>query len=139
MADIALTAAQVEPCYPTKAEIYDWIAGVAITKGQALYETTTGLAGVADANDSGKEQFIGIALKSVGIGQAVPVLIRGHVYGFTVAAVNAHAVLYLSNTAGALADAAGTMTVNVGKVTALPDGNHVRVVFIVADFLRAWS
>lgn len=140
MTDIALTAAQIAPVYPEKAEIYDFIANAAITAGQVVYVLTTGKVGVADANDSGKEQAVGIALKAAAAGQPVSVLKKGHVYGFTVSGMNAWAAAYLSNTAGALADAAGAMTVNAGRVVCLPDGASLtKVLYVDFDWLRAWS
>ena len=139
MADIALTAAQIGACFPDKAEITDMIAAAAITAGQAVYQDTNGKAGVADANASGKQQFRGIALHAAGAGQAVSVLVRGHVYGFTISGMNGDALAYLSDTAGALADANGTMNVQCGRVTCLPDGNLTKVVYIAADWLRAWT
>jgi methyl coenzyme M reductase beta subunit len=105
-----------------------------------VYVLTTGKVGVADANASGKQQFRGIALAAAAAGQAVSVLKRGHVYGFTVSGLNADALVYLSDTAGALGDAAGTMTVNCGRVMCLPDGATLtKVLYIEADWLRAWS
>lgn len=137
MADIAVTAASLRVVYPTAAEIYDFKAAVAITAGQAVYQLSAGTVGLADANDSGKEQFRGIALKSVAAGEAVSVLKEGHIGGLGVSGLNADAALYLSNTAGALADAAGTMTVVCGRVFTVPDGT--KVAYIFADWLRAWS
>ena len=139
MADIAVTTAQVAALFPDKAEIVDMIAVEAITAGQAVYQDTNGKAGVADANASGKQQFRGIALNAAGAGQAVSVLIRGHVAGFTVSGMNGDALAYLSDTVGRIADANGTMTVNVGRVTCLTDGNLTKVLYICADWLRTWS
>ena len=139
MTAVALTAAQIAPCFPDKAEIIDVIAAAAVTKGQALYQTASGTFGVADANDSGKEQFRGIALETVGAGQAVSMLKRGHCYGFTVSALNGDAALYLSDTAGSLDTAAGTMTVNCGRVVALIDSTPTLVVYIDANWNRIWS
>ena len=139
MADIALTAAQVAPCFPGNAELIDVVAAEALTKGQIVYQTTSGTFGVADANDSGKEQARGVALETVGAGQAVSILKRGACYGFTVSGVNADAALYLSDTAGKLADAAGTMTVNCGRVTALTDATPTKVVYFEFDWLNTWS
>lgn len=139
MADITVTAAQVALIFPDKAEVTDMIAAVAITAGQALYQNTDGKAALADANASGAQQFRGIAMNAAAAGQAVSVLIRGHIYGFTVSSLNGDAILYLSNTAGALADGAGAMTVNCGRVTALTDGSLTKVAYICADWLRAWS
>jgi len=139
MADIALTAAQVGACFPDKAEIVDMIAASTITQGQALYQTTAGKAAPADANAGGLQQFRGIALNGAGAGQAVSVLVRGHIYGFTVSGMNGDAIAYLSDTVGALADAAGTMTVICGRVTCLTDSSLTKVLYIDADWLRAWS
>ena len=95
---------------------------------------TTGLLAVSDATTSGgAPYFDGIALTGGGAGQAISVLVRGHVAGFTVASTNVGTALHLSETAGALADAApaGTGTdVKVGKVYALSDATPTRVVFI---------
>jgi hypothetical protein len=139
MADVALTAAQVAPCFPDKCEIIDVIAAAAITKGNVLYQTTSGTFGVADANDSGKQQARGVALETVGTGQAVSMLKKGHCYGFTVSALDADAVLYLSDTAGALSTTVGSMTVNCGRVTALTDSTPTLVVYLDFDWLRTWS
>lgn len=133
MADIALTAAQIEPIDPlSHSEIYSGIAAAAITKGQIVYMTTTGTIGVADANDAGKQQARGVALNAAGAGQAVSILKRGRCAGFTVSGVNCSAPLFLSDTAGALADAAGTMTVPCGIVVAMTDASGTRVFY--ADF-----
>ncbi len=139
MADITLTAAQVGVIFPDKAIIVDFIAGETITKGQAVYLLSTGKIGVAGAATAGKEQFRGIALNSAGAGKAVSVLAKGHVYGFGVSALNADVAVFLSDTAGALADAASvTKTVNCGRVVALPDNGLTKVLYIQADWLRVW-
>ena len=103
MADIAITAAQVEAIDPLQAEIYNFVAAETITQGQIVYMTTSGTVGVADANGAGKQQARGVALNGGGAGQAISVLKRGRCAGFKVSGVNASAPLYLSNTAGALA------------------------------------
>lgn len=141
MADISVTAAQVAPCFPGKAEIVDVVAAAAITKGNPVYQTSSGTFGVADANGTGTRQFRGIALETVGAGQAVSVLVRGHCYGYTVSSMNGDALVYLSNTAGALADAAsvGGTTVQCGRVTALTDASATKVIYVEADWRRDWS
>lgn len=139
MSDITVTAAQVGVVYPEKADIFDMVAGATITAGQAVYQTSAGKADLADANGSGTLQFRGIALNGGGAGQAISVLKRGHVYGFTVTSQAYDAALYVSNTAGALADAAGGTTINAGRVVALPDASATKVVYIEADWLRTWS
>ncbi len=115
------------------------ITAEAVTQGQAAYQATTGKFGIADANAAGKQQFRGIFMRTAAAGQATDLCIYGFLSGFTVSGLNADVILYLSDTAGALADAAGTMTVNAGRVVALTDGSLTKVVFIQADWLRAWS
>ena len=138
MADIALTAAQVAPVFPEHCSIRDYIAAETITQGQAVYILTTGKVGVADANASGKQQFRGIALNGGGAGQAISVLHEGEVAGFTLAG-NADSLVYLSDTAGALADAAGTMTVVAGRVKCLSDANLTKVLFVKTQWEANWS
>ena len=125
--------------YPEKAEIFDAIAAASITAGQALYFDSAGKVNLADANGSGTLQFRGIALNAAGAGQAVSVLKKGHCYGFTVSSVAYDAALFLSNTAGALGDAAGATSVNCGRVVAVPDSSLTKVVYIEADWLRTWA
>lgn len=139
MTDIALTAAQIAPVYPEKAEILDFIAAATITAGQALYQDSAGKVNLADANGSGTLQFRGIALTGGGAGQAISVLKKGHVYGFTVSSVAYDAALFLSNTAGALGDSAGATSINCGRVVSVPDGSLTKVVYIDADYLRTWA
>ena len=138
MADITVTAAKVGAVFPANAEIYDCIAAEAITAGQAVYITSTGPVGVADANASGKQQCRGIALNGGGAGQAISVLTRGHIYGFTLAG-NADSLVYLSDTAGALADAAGTLEVRVGRVVCLSDANLTKVLYVEPSWHTNWS
>ena len=139
MADITVTAAQVAVVHPHSAEIFDFIAAEAITAGQAVYQTTAGKVGVADANVAGKQQFRGIALKSVGAGQAVSVLKKGTLAGFDLSSLNRDAILYLSDTAGAMADAASaTKTVNCGRVISLSDSSLTKCLFVQADWLNDW-
>lgn len=140
MSDVALTAVQVAPVYPLTADIVSVTLAEAVTQGQILYQLTAGTFGIADANASGKQQARGVALAAGGAGQTISMLRRGECYGFTVSSMNADAIVYLSDTAGALADAAGTMTVNCGRITVVPQsGSAVKVIFFNFDWLRAWS
>ncbi len=138
MADIAVTAAKVGLVDPAKATVRSYIATETITKGQAVYITTAGKVGVADANDAGKQQFRGIALNGGGAGQAIDVCHEGELYGFTLAG-NADSLAYLSNTAGALADAAGTMTVVCGRVVCLADKDLTKVLRVFVQWEAQWS
>lgn len=139
MTDITRTKAQVAVVFPDEAEIYDGIAAATIEAGQPLYlVAATGKWGLADANGSGKQQFRGIALNDAGAGQAVSVLKCGTLAGFTLTGDYDSAV-YLSDTVGELADAAGTMEVIVGRVVPLSDASLTKVLFVCADWLRAWT
>lgn len=138
--EIAITAAQIAPVFPELAEIYDYIAAETITKGQAVcFNATYGTVEVADANLAGNQQFRGIALEGGAAGQVIPVLIRGHCAGFTLSGMSYDDIAYLSDTVGALSTAVGTMTVNCGRVVGLADKDKTKVLFIAADYLRAWS
>lgn len=142
MTDITVTAAKVAKQADTKTRSF--IAAETITAGQALYMLTTGTVGVADANSSGKEQFCGIALNGGLAGDAIEVAYFGPVEGFALSTVNCWAPLYLSDTAGALGDGAGSMTVRAGRVMAKTDNSTVasatRFLFVDVDFAAvAWS
>ena len=139
MADITVTAAQVGLIDPTKSEIWDYIAAEAITKGQAVYQTTSGTAGVADANAANQQQFRGIALNAAGAGQAVAVCKRGALYGYTLTGQDYDDPLYLSDTAGAIADSVGTLTVPVGIVIPIADKDKTKVVYIDARWREDYT
>lgn len=122
MTDLALTAAQISPVNEIEYEAWTLIAGAAITRGQAVAISTAGKAIVADAStgDAGNG-CRGIALNAAGIGDAVTILVHGALYGFTITQAY-DAAIYLSNTAGALADAAGDVSLKVGRVRPMHDG-----------------
>lgn len=136
MADIALTAANIARVFPQADEVFTVTLGETVTKGQILYQLSTGLFGVADANAAGKQQARGVALEGGGAGQAIPMLKRGVVEGFTVSGLDADVPVYLSDTAGALGDGVGTMTVICGRVFVHAGRKLVHFDF---DWLRAWS
>jgi hypothetical protein len=139
MADITVTAAQVAPVDPIKATIRSYIAAETITAGQAVYFTTAGKVGVADANAAGKQQFRGIALNGGGAGQAIDVLHEGEIYGFTLSG-NADTFAYLSDTAGALADGVGTMTVPCARVVVLNNGaTATKILRVFVQWEAAWA
>jgi hypothetical protein len=133
MSDITVTAAKVGATFPQSALIRDYVATETITAGQAVYLLTTGKIGVADANAAGKQKAFGLALNGGGAGQAISVIHRGEVEGFTLAG-NAGALVYLSDTVGALADAAGTLAVEVGRIRCLSDANLTKVLFVDFSF-----
>jgi len=133
MADLVVTAAQVARAHDN-AEIFNGLAAETITAGQAVYMSSAGTYGIADANVVGKQQARGLALEGAAAGQAFSFIKRGPVAGFTIPQAY-DARLFLSDTAGALADAAGTLSVPCGRVMALSDSAKTKVVY--ADFVWA--
>lgn len=135
MTDIVCVPAEIGLVDPGLAKIKTYIAGEVLVTGQPVYViAATGRAGVADANASGKQQFRGIALNDAQVGFAVDVLQDGEVYGFTVSGLDYDKELFLSDTAGSLGDAAGTVTVSVGRVAALTNKSATKVVRIFTQF-----
>lgn len=133
MTAISVTAAQVAEVDPIKAGIHNYITGVALTKGQAVYVVAaTGKLALADANGTGTKQFRGIALDAGGVDAGVRVLESGDVYGFDLSGLNYDAPVYLSATAGSLDTAADIVTVYCGRVGALTDSPTLTKVLRVA-------
>lgn len=131
MAAVAYTAAQVSPVFPAQMEAYDYIAAETITQGQPVYINTSGKAGVADANGASPiNRFRGIALHKAYAGQAVSILVKGAVYGFTLSGLAYDAPVYVSDTVGTYDDAAGTTSLVVGKVMPLADKDITKVLYV---------
>ncbi len=132
MADLAVTAAKVAPVFPEQAEIRTYIAAAAISAGQAVYINSSGKVDLADADaSSSTEHFRGIALETVGAGQPVSILRRGEVYGFDLSGVAFDAQVYVSDTAGSLADAAGTTSLVAGRCQPLADSVNINKVLMI--------
>jgi len=117
MADISLTAADVRPLPGAIVERYD--AGGALAAGDAVYMADDGDVEEADASAAGTAYTIGIVVSgpdgktSFVAGERLDVVTWGRVTGFSGATPGD--VLYQSDTAGALADAAGTTEHKVGR------------------------
>ena len=135
MTAISLTAAKIAAQIDTKTRSY--IAAEALTAGLAVYMTTAGTVGIADANDGGKEQFAGIALTAAAAGEAVPIAYHGIVDGFAPAG-DAGTLLYVKDTAGGLdTTVSSTMTVPVGKVVLRSDGT--KTIYFDVQWLANWA
>ena len=95
--EIVVTAAKVGIVDPLKSIVKSYIASVAIGAGEAVYiVAATGkvaLAGAAASN--ALSQCRGIALQTVGAGQAVDVLEEGELYGFTLTTMAYNDPLFL--------------------------------------------
>ena len=138
--EIALTTTQIGLVDPLNARVKSYIAGAAITKGEAVAQATDGTIDPADASTSGGylfEQVKGIALNAGGAGQAIDVLEDGEVYGYTVSGLNCGDLIFLSDTEGRLSTVLGTGDVWMGRVTCLADKALTKVVRIQTIFAEA--
>lgn len=133
MADITRTKAKIAIVYPEQAEIHNGVAAAAIEAGQPVYIDSNGKYNVADANAAAADQFRGIALEDAAAGAPVSVLVKGHVYGFTLAGAY-DSLAYVSDTVGELADAAGSTSLAVGRVVAVHDSKSATKVLYVTGF-----
>lgn len=129
MADLAVVAAEVGMTDAQKSHTISMIAAAAITAGQVVYMDANGKADLADASAAGTAGARGIALRTVAAGEPVTVLAEGEVEGFTISQAY-DAPIYLSDTAGALADAAGTVSVLVGNVSAASDKDLTKLLYV---------
>ena len=139
-APMVLVAAQVGLVDPLKATVKSYIAGVTITKGQAVYIIAAsgklGLCTAAAANQAA--QFRGIALNGGGAGQAIDVLEDGEVYGFT-AAGSYDAYIYVDDAAGSLSETNGTVHVHIGRIAPLSNAALTKVLRIFTPRHTDWS
>lgn len=138
MADLVLTAAKVGLNKAIESEIVSVIYGEAVTAGQIVCRKSDGKFWLADANGAGLQQARAMAMGAYSAGQGGDALKRGPVDGFTIAQAY-DAQLFLSDTAGAIADAAGTMTVPIGRVIAAPDKALTKLVYLEFDWVTQWA
>ena len=140
--EIVVTAAKVGIVDPLKSIVKSYIASVAIGAGEAVYiVAATGkvaLAGAAASN--ALSQCRGIALQTVGVGQAVDVLEEGELYGFTLTTMAYNDPLFLNDTVGALATVTAGSTTNaiVGCVAPLTDKDLTKVARISIARYISW-
>lgn len=137
MTAIAMTAAQAGRVMPQLDIVIDVKLAETVAALQTGHQTTAGTFALCDANAAGEQQFRGVFLQGGVAGQTVPLLIYGPVYGYAVSGLNGDAVLYASDTAGSLDDAAGTLTVVAGRVFVLTDGT--KVAWIDARWAYIWA
>lgn len=132
MADLTATAAQVAVVNHADAEIRPIRLGATVTAGQSLYIDASNNGDLADANAAGLQQTRALALEGGVSGSVVNALVKGEVYGFDLSAQAYDAPIFQSDTAGALADAAGTLAVPVGVVRGLTDASATKVLYFNA-------
>lgn len=132
MADLTVVADKVSVADPENAIILNFIAAVAITKGQVVYINSDGKAALADASAAGTAVARGVAISAAGIGQVVEVVALGMVDGLGVGSVAYDTLLSVSDTAGAIDNGAGSPTVAapIGRVTPATDGSLTKLVHV---------
>lgn len=135
--EIVLVAAKVAVVFPEQAEIYNGVAAVALTKGLAIYQTTSGTYGIAQADTIAKRQWRGTSLEAVNAGEGFSFVKRGILAGYTLATYDDE--VYLSDTAGAFSTVPGTLLVKCGRVMSLADPALTEVLYVEADWLREWG
>lgn len=128
MADLAITARsttnrRIDPVRPPgEADQLTLPAAEAITAGAPVrLDTTTGRWMNANATTAAESTYVWIALRTVAAGEGVTAYRRGIVSGYDLDALDYGAAVYLSDTDGRLADAAGTVSVIVGRVVPIHD------------------
>lgn len=116
MADLSLVTAD-------KVEVVESLlqmtlpAAEAIDAGQPVrIDTTSGRFTLANATAAAEARVYGLATRSVQAGEPVTAIRKGVIDGVDLASLDYDAAIYLSNTDGTLADAAGTVSVVVGRV-----------------------
>lgn len=92
-------------------------AGGTINAGDAVrMDTTTGRFVQAQANTAANARVWGIATNAATAGIAVTAVRRGVLDGWNFTGNDYDAAMYLSNTAGRIDDAAGTVNTVIGRV-----------------------
>ena len=130
MAQVTKTTAQIALVHPQKAEVYDKIAAEAIVAGELVYTNTAGKVAKGDGNSATTLKNSGMALNSAAAGYPVSVLKRGHVAGVAVSGLDVGAVVYFSDTAGEMADAAGTTSKAIGVVDATSEPTPTKLLYV---------
>lgn len=127
---ITLGVGVTQTVYNTRPANQDYLAhsgaaaGEDLDSGDAVFQHTDGMyykasaSGVANANASGAtaattEDAVGVTAKPARAGEAVTMVYMGHIAGFS--GLTPGTKVYLSNTAGAMANAAGTASVVMGR------------------------
>lgn len=105
----------------TPVKVYEQVTapvGEAVTAGQYVrFNTSTGKLELGNGSSSGEAAKGGLALTSAVAGETVTAVISGLVdIGNALSSINFNASVYLSDTDGTLADAAGTSSRVVGRV-----------------------
>jgi hypothetical protein len=139
MPDLTPTASRIATNFSEECRVRSRKAAEALTPGVPVYYTAAGLAAVADANAAGKQQCRGICLDQAAAGESARILEDGWCDGFDLSGLARDAPVYLSDTAGALATTAGTMTVVVGRVDFYNDPAKTKTLRVYGDYPPNWA
>ncbi len=134
MADLAITVANISVIKPEDAEVVQVVVAETVTAGQPLFFDSNGKGQLADANAAGERQARCLTLEAGLTNQSVSCLKRGFVEGFTLTDQSFDDPIFLSDTVGVLADAAGTVTVPVGLVGTIAKDSSTISKILYLDF-----
>ncbi len=138
MADIAkLTTRSINPVFAETAEIRDFREAETLAVGDVVYVTSAGKVAKADANAAGKQQARGIVVSK--IGTTVSVMKKGYLGGFDLSGLAYDAQVFLSDTAGSLADAAGTLSVPCGRVSCFTNPTLEKILYVDFNWITQFS
>lgn len=110
MADIARTVADARPT--NDYDSINVVMDVVVEAGQLVYVKSNGRGALANAGAAGTMKARGVATMSTAIGQAVALVTRGKFGGW--AEMTPGDDMFVSETAGEVADAAGTVDQIIG-------------------------
>jgi hypothetical protein len=106
-----------------KIEVVESIEQMTLPAAEAIVagapvrqDTTSGRFTNANGTTAPESRAYGIATRSVAAGEAVTAIAQGVLDGFDLSALAFDAAIFLSDTDGRLADAAGTVSVTAGRV-----------------------
>ncbi len=143
MADLSMVSAGKLRLVGMPGEQLTLVASVNIAAGQAvrIVQSSTGAGkwALADASDYEGANAYGIATETVLAGFPLTAVRKGVVDGLDLSGLDYWADVYLSDTAGALADARGTVGKRVGAVIpglSVPNGTAYDKVLLVDFPLR---
>lgn len=136
--DIALDSTRsLNVVFAETAEIRDFREAETLAVGDVVYINSAGKAAKADASDAGTAQARGIVVKRQGM--TVSVLKRGYLAGFGLGDLAYDARVFLSDTAGKLADGAGTVTVPCGRVNCYTNDSLTKILYVEFDWISQFS
>lgn len=116
MADIALTVADRVNVVESLEQKTAPAAEAIVAGAPVRFDTATGKFTNANATTEPESRAYGLATRTVPAGMPVTAIRRGWLDGFALSGLAYDADVFLSDTDGRLADAAGTESVVVGKV-----------------------